>query len=245
MLNSFAAVQIGFVLLTLIWLGWLLVLFHNAALRLGYRGQTRMMIVGGMGLGVVAWLAILGAGAASGFFGDFTAMPPRLAIVILVPLVSIIWFVTRPRVSELLGAISPSRILQMQVFRVFVEVLLWMLFLQGLLPERMTFEGWNWDILVGITGPVAGYLFARNLISPTLVKIWNALGLLLLLNIVTIAILSAPLPFRVFMDEPANTIVTTFPAIWLPGFLVPLAYTLHIISWKQMSLASEVRLPTT
>jgi hypothetical protein len=55
-----------------------------------------------------------------------------------------------------------------------------------------------------------------------------------LLNIVITAILSTPSPWRVFMNEPANYVVTWFPISWLPGFLVPLAYYLHFISLKQM-----------
>jgi hypothetical protein len=35
----------------------------------------------------------------------------------------------------------------------------------------------------------------------------------LLLNIVIVSVLSAPLPFRVFMNEPANTFVTYFPYV--------------------------------
>jgi len=63
---------------------------------------------------------------------------------------------------------------------------------------------------------------------------YNFIGLALLLNIVTIAVLSVPSPFRVFMNEPANTIVTYFPIVLLPAFLVPLAYTLHFLSLKKL-----------
>ena len=42
------------------------------------------------------------------------------------------------------------------------------------------------------------------------------------------------LHFRYFINEPANTIVTEFPIIWLPGFLVPLAYGLHFLSLRQL-----------
>jgi len=76
----------------------------------------------------------------------------------------------------------------------------------------------------------------KGKVSPTLVTIWNYFGLVTLVNIVTIAMLSTPLPIRMFMNEPANTIVTLFPIIWLPAMLVPLAYTLHIFSLKQMAM---------
>jgi hypothetical protein len=117
---------------------------------------------------------------------------------------------------------------------VFVEILLWALFTQNLLPEQMTFEGRNFDILVGLTAPLIAWLYQHQKISKTIVIIWNLAGIALLLNIVIIAILSMPTPFRVFMNEPANTIVTKFPSVWLPALLVPLAYWLHALSLKQL-----------
>jgi hypothetical protein len=53
------------------------------------------------------------------------------------------------------------------------------------------------------------------------------------LNIVTISALSLPTPLRVFHNLPDSSLVTTFPFIYLPGVMVPLAYTLHIFSIKQ------------
>ena len=64
--------------------------------------------------------------------------------------------------------------------------------------------------------------------------VWNLMGLALLVTIVVISILSLPMPLRVFINEPANTIVTRFPFIWLPGFLVPLAYTLHLFALRKL-----------
>ena len=43
------------------------------------------------------------------------------------------------------------------------------------------------------------------------VAAWNVLGLALLVNIVTIAILSTPAPFRYFMNDPPNLLPSTFP----------------------------------
>jgi hypothetical protein len=97
----------------------------------------------------------------------------------------------------------------------------------------MTFEGRNWDILVGLTAPLVALVLTRK---PLLgfAKLWNIAGLLILGNIVGVALLSAPLPFRVFLNEPANTIIAEFPFVWLPSVLVPIAYTLHLLSWRQL-----------
>jgi len=110
-----------------------------------------------------------------------------------------------------------------------------MLFIQELLPIQMTFEGRNFDILAGITGPIVAYLaYSKKVLSRSVVIAWNILCLGLLINIVVTALLSIPSPFRYFMNEPANTIVAEFPIIWLPGFLVPLAYGLHFLSLRKL-----------
>jgi hypothetical protein len=100
----------------------------------------------------------------------------------------------------------------------------------------MTFEGRNYDIMAGLTAPIVAFMIMKRSISKTSVIIWNLVCLGLLLNIVITAILSTPSPWRVFMNEPANYIVTYFPISWLPGLLVPLAYYLHLFSLKQVIL---------
>ncbi|MEL6651576.1 MAG: hypothetical protein AAFQ87_12320, partial [Bacteroidota bacterium] len=63
--------------------------------------------------------------------------------------------------------------------------------------------------------------------------LYNLFGLVLLFIIVSMAILSMPTPFRQFLNEPSNAVMATFPFIWLPAFLVPLAFCLHLLSLRQ------------
>ena len=98
----------------------------------------------------------------------------------------------------------------------------------------MTFEGRNLDILSGITATLVAFLVYRKKLSRPLTIAWNVACLGLLANIVITAILSLPTPFRVFMNEPTNTIVAEFPIVWLPALLVPLAYGLHFLSIRQL-----------
>jgi hypothetical protein len=188
---------------------------------------------------MVAWLALLAVMAQSGFFLHFDVLPPRLAFAVLPPLLLILYLAGSGRVTHLLAALPATWLLAAQVFRVAVEVVLWLLFLAGRVPVQMTFEGLNFDILAGLTGPLVALYLVRNPHRKTAVGVvWNILGLALLLNIVTIALLSAPSPFRLFMNEPANTIVAQWPFIWLPGFVVPMAFLLHVFSLKQLMAGS-------
>ena len=188
-------------------------------------------------LAIAAWLLFTGIFSARGFFFEFSTFPPRMLIVLIIPLVAILLITFSKSLRHLLTRIPPQWLIYPQVFRVLVEIILWLQYEAGNLPIQMTFEGRNLDILTGLTAPLIAYMvFDRRKWSPTVAVIWNILGLLLLINIVVTALLSMPTPARVFMNEPANTLVATFPYAWIPGIFVILAYTLHFFSLRQLAL---------
>ncbi len=187
-------------------------------------------------LGVAAgWLLLTAGLAFSGILQDWSALPPRMALVILPPLVALVLLLRSRRVGALLDVLPLWALVAPQVFRVLVEVLLWLLYEQGRLPIQMTFEGRNWDIVVGLTAPLVAWLAARKPAGIELaLVIWHIAGLLILSNIVVVALLSTPSPLRQFWNEPANTVIADFPWVWLPGVLVPVAYTLHALALRQL-----------
>ncbi len=226
----------GFVVLTLVVYAWLLMELKKALAGMDWDQVRKTRIYRRTLYILTGWTLFISGLAASGFLEDFSRFPPRIMIVLVVPLISMISLLFSSSLKELLHVIPVSSIIRLQVFRVFVEILLWLLFLQNLLPVQMTFEGRNFDVLAGVTAPIIAYYFAQN---RAVLIIWNLLSLGLLVNIITIAILSLPAPFRFFMNEPANTIVAHFPYVWLPGLLVPLAYGLHFISLKQLMMKKK------
>jgi len=221
--------DIGMGVLTLVCLG--LVLF--AVFKLHKEHKTSVKAFTLFAVSVSAWLVVVGILSLRGVFADFSSFPPKLTVVLVVPLLVTVFFSFQRRLTQFLTYAPLTWAVVIQSFRVAVEIFLWMLYDDGRLPVQMTFEGRNWDILAGITAIPAAWFLARRSFTTGLL-IWNFLCLGLLANIVITAILSLPTPFRVFMNEPANTVVATFPIIWLPAFLVPLAYIMHIISIKQI-----------
>lgn len=177
------------------------------------------------------WLVLVSIASLSGFTGNFKVFPANAMPMLLIPLITMIILLFTSDMKTLATHLNLKVLTQLQVFRVLVEIVLWLLFIQNLLPVQMTFEGRNFDILAGLTAIMASSYFVKN---KTWMIAWNIFGLLLLINIVVIALLSMPTPFRVFHNEPANTIVTQFPYVFLPTFLVPLAYILHFISLKKL-----------
>lgn len=230
--SLFAFTAIDFVVLTAVCLGliaWAISRVSRTRVHLSPAGHWRFLGV------ALAWMATISGLAIAGFYTDFSTMPPKLLMGPLVPMLSIMVITLLGRFDKILKVTPPEWLMYLQTFRLPVEILLWLLFLQNLLPAQMTFEGRNWDVLVGLSAIPAGLLcFGKDRFRMAAAVVWNIAGLVLLFNIVVIAVLSMPTPFRVFMAEPANEIVATFPFVLLPGVLVPLAFALHVLSLRQL-----------
>lgn len=226
---------IGFPLVTILFIG----LFYNAVkvaiFKTTWTSERKQKISTRLVIGLLLWALLISGISMSGFTSRFDLFPFNVMPLVALPLLIILSLLFTKGMKDILQQLSLKTLTQLQVFRVFVEVILWMLFLQNLLPVQMTFEGLNWDVISGITALLATYFFINS--KPAMV-IWNILGLLLLINIVGIAILSMPTPLRIFHNEPANIIVTQFPYAFLPAFLVTLAYTLHFMSLRKLLMKS-------
>ena len=183
------------------------------------------------------WAILLTVLSLSGFFADFSALPPRIGLAVLLPLPIVLIFAFSRTGTEWLRLVPPQRLVYWQSFRILVEIVLWVNYIRGLIPVQMSFEGRNFDVLSGLLAiPVAYYCFVRRSWPRWIVVAYNIAGLGLLLNIIIISVLSMPTPLRYFHNEPANTLLGHFPYIFLPGILVPLAYSLHILSLRQYFL---------
>jgi hypothetical protein len=114
----------------------------------------------------------------------------------------------------------------------------------GLIPELMTFEGYNFDILSGISAIVVYYLvFVRQKAGNKLLLFWNIACLLLLVNIVGIAILAAKTPFQQLAFDQPNIGVTYFPFVILPAIIVPIVLISHIAAIRQRLLKKTAQMP--
>lgn len=223
----------GFVILTIVFYGLLYRQLSNALQLSGWTMPEQQKIRNRSIFGFFIWFFFLTAISLAGISSNFNLVPFNVGPVFIIPLVTILLVTYSKKMKHLLPLIPETSLVYLQVFRLFVEILLWMLFTQGLLPVQMTFEGRNFDVLTGITAPLVAFFLIRN---KQAMIVWHLICLGLLVNIVVVAVLSMPTPFRVFDNEPANTIVTAFPFILLPGFLVPLAYWLHLLSLRQLAI---------
>ena len=181
---------------------------------------------------LLTWLSTLFVLGTEGFFAEFEKMPPRIMLSIVVPMVTIVVLSLNRSFGELLTYIRPASLIYLQAFRIVVELVLWLLYKDGICPKQMTFEGWNFDMLAGLSAPLIAWLaFGGGRNNKKLAIAWNFVGLALLFTIILTATLSTP-QFGVFTPE--NRMIAYWPMVWLPGFVAPFALLLHVSSLRQL-----------
>ena len=109
---------------------------------------------------------------------------------------------------------------------------------RGVMPVQMSYSGRNFDIITGVSAFVVAGLVAGGRAGRWVIVAWNVLGLLLLLNVVTIAILSTPL-FRYFGDDRLNVWVTYPPFVWLPAVMVLAALAGHLLVFRAIGTGAR------
>ncbi|SOD88695.1 hypothetical protein [Spirosoma fluviale] len=184
---------------------------------------------------ISVWLAGLGLLAFTNFFQRLDTTPPHFIVAIGPPLLVIIGLFSTAKSRSWLSRLPLSNLTYLHIVRIPVELTLYGLYLYHQVPQLMTFEGGNYDILSGLTAPiVAYYTFRKRQIAPRWLLVWNVVALGLVLNIVILAVLSAPLPFQQLAFEQPNVGVLKLPYIWLPGFIVPSVLFSHGVAIFQL-----------
>jgi hypothetical protein len=186
-------------------------------------------------LAVVAWLTVTGVGADAGVL-RFEARPPGLMILMPLMLATLVWLSRSALGGRLAAGIPLAVLVGWQGFRLPLEMLMHRAYQEGLMPVQMSYDGLNFDIVSGATALMVAGLIAAGRAPRWLVRLWNLLGFALLLNIIGIALLSAPIPIRVFHNDPPNTWVTRFPFVWLPTVMVATALLGHLLLFRRLAM---------
>jgi hypothetical protein len=191
---------------------------------------------GAISLILLAWLALTGVLSYNGVFQNTSAVPPRLMLLMVPAIVFIVLLLATKKGKLFTDSLDLKKLTLLHTIRIPVEIVLFLLSTQKLVPELMTFAGRNFDILSGITAPVIYFLCFSNaqLKNRTLLLAWNFICLGLLLNIIINALLSAPFPFQQFAFDQPNIAVLYFPFTWLPCFIVIIVLFSHLAAIRQL-----------
>lgn len=186
---------------------------------------------------VITWLAIQALLTLQGvYYTNTNTIPPRIFLFGVFPTIIMMFYLFFSKKGrEFMDNLSLEFLTRLHIIRIPVEIALYQLYLEKKIPQLMTFEGRNFDILAGITAPIMAYLvFKKKLLSNKILLVWNIICLGLLINIVVNAILSAPSPFQKFAFEQPNVAILYFPISWLPTLVVPLVLFSHLVSIRKL-----------
>lgn len=188
---------------------------------------------------LLVWIALQTVLSLSGFYRGIHPGPPRLALLMLPPLLMIAALFSTRRGRYFVDALDLKTLTLFHTIRIPVEMVLFWLFVHKGVPGLMTFEGRNVDILSGLSAPFVYYYgFVRNRWPKSVLIGWNLVCLALVLNVVTYALLSAPTPFQRVAFEQPNIAIQYFPFVLLPSVLVPLVLLAHFTAIRQLLLTS-------
>jgi hypothetical protein len=167
---------------------------------------------------------------------DLNALPPKIVLFGIAPsIIVMVLLFTTAKGKQFVDSLPLKNVTYLNTVRIPVELVLLWLFLNKAVPQLMTFEGRNFDILAGISAPfVAYFVFTKEKLSPKILLAWNVFCLILLINIVVLAFFSAPTPLQKFAFEQPNIGIVYFPFSWLPTFIVPIVLFGHLTSIRQL-----------
>lgn len=176
---------------------------------------------------VLSWCVLVSVVAGLGLF----EVEPTRFVGVMAGLFGLVIFLGRNA-----APVSPQTqkwLLALHSLRLGVEWVLHELYGMGKIPKIMTWEGYNFDVAMGISALmllVYTQVFGKSL-SLVFWKTWNATGLCFLIWIVGMAALSAPLPLQQLAFDQPNVAILSFPFCLLPGIVVPLVGLGH---WRAL-----------
>lgn len=194
--------------------------------------SRKFMVASGF---VIGWLIYLSVLSITGILKDLN-LPPKFPLFIFLPLViGFVAFYRRSKNSRVIKAIPKVWPVYFQSFRVVVELMLLYTFYAGIIPQTATFEGLNFDVLMGASAPLVAYFLVGQKKSRGLQFLWNVFGILMVMFVGFIIATSMYTPD--FWGSQAPLVDMKFiemPYLLLAGFLAPLAIFMHIVSLIQL-----------
>jgi hypothetical protein len=201
--------------------------------RAARRAGLPRTLAASVAVGMIVWLGVTAALAQSGVLGVWTALPPWWPLLPLTALVTLVLLSLTSTFRRLLAEIPPWQPVALQAFRVGVELAFWRLHAEGVAPIQVTFEGRNFDALVGLTAPVIAAGIAFGWFGPRVTIAWNLFGLAMLANAIGTVATSAPGQIHLNWPGEPFAAISSWPVIWIPALLAPVGIFLHIVSIRR------------
>jgi len=196
--------------------------------------ERRRVLWGGSAL-LAAWLFAALLPSWLGFYQGGLSGIPTIQYGVLIPMVAgVALFRQWPALRRIIELVPQRWIVGVQVYRVLGLIFL-VLYAGGRLPGEFAWPAGAGDVMVGLLAPIAAIAYARGgRESGGLLRAWNLLGIADLVVALTTGFLTSPSPLQMLAFDRPNHLVTMFPLVMIPVFLVPLSVLLHLASLEKL-----------
>ena len=159
-------------------------------------------------------------------------LPPKFVLLLIVPAFLLIGIIAVSLNKKGMLAFLPiGKATLFHTMRIIIESLfIWSVGL-GILHPEVTMEGYNYDLIFGVSAIIVGFLVFSKKISKGGLLLWNYLGLAMIAIIIFLFATTIYFPgMYESRDIRINTELFTFPYTLVAGFLMPSAVFMHILS---------------
>ena len=225
--------QIGYIALTLITLAFLLFIgFKSINETSSHPKKDKSILIASL----VSWQLFIGITASLDLVKSLE-FPPRFAILYIAPsFIFTALFLSKNKNKKWIKAIPEHWIVYFQSFRILVETLFVFSVTKGILHYHVTIEGYNYDMIYGVTALIIAFLvYTKSILPKKVVLYWNYLGLAVLNSVIFLFMSTTYAPFLYGSETPLLPIeALTYPYVLIAGFLMPTAMFLHFLSIVQL-----------
>lgn len=208
--------------------------------RAGWSANDQSRVVRISALMLIGWLGIAFALGVSGVYRGASDQIPTIQYGILVPILIGSMFIMRSSsVARVIEAVPQKWLIGIQVYRALGMIFL-ILYGAGKMPGLFAWPAGIGDVLVGGLAPVVAIAYARGPEkNGDLVWVWNILGLIDLSVAVASGMVTAPSPIQQFAFELPNELISVFPLVLIPIYVVPLSVLLHLASLTKLRRTAQ------
>ncbi len=208
---------------------------RRALIMAGWSSDDRRRAAGIAAVVLIGWF---GAAIALGWLGVYRGVSDRIPTIqygILVPiLIGGLLILRSSTVARVLDAVPQHWLIGVQVYRALGIIFL-ILYGAGRLPGLFAWPAGLGDVLVGVLAPVVAIAYARGpRENRDLVSAWNIFGIVDLIVAVGTGIATSPSPFQLFAFDLPNELISAFPLVLIPTYLVPVSVLLHLASLAKL-----------
>lgn len=206
----------------------------------GWTPSERNKLLWTVSLVLLIWFAIAVFLALNGAYSVSAGSLPTIQFGLLIPITAgAALLFGSSAAARVLAAVPMQWLVGIQLYRVIGGIFL-VLWIAGSVPGLFALPAGIGDVAVGLMAPFVAARYARDAGQGRgAVAWWNAFGVLDLVVAVTLGLLTSPSPLQLFAFDRPNTIISEFPVILIPIFLVPLSILLHVAVWMKLARDKE------